>query len=268
MKEGGGKLAEQVVQVSKTADGIAVLTLNRSGAANALSLQMLYELHEAIYDIKFDRQVRCVILTGAGDKAFCAGADLKERADMDMTQVRQTVALIRGNINDLEQLPQPVIAAVNGAAFGGGTELALACDIRVAAKTAKFALTETSLAIIPGAGGTQRLPRLIGKGRAKELIFTARRIDAEEALEIGLVEYVTPPGEALAKALDIAKQIIRNGPIAVSQAKFAIDKGYDVDLQTGLAIEQNAYEVIIPTKDRLEGLQAFKEKRPPLFKGE
>lgn len=261
-------MTDQAVQVSKAADGIAVLTLNRPEAANALSLQMLYELHEAIYNIKFDRQVRCVIVTGAGDKAFCAGADLKERAGMDMTQVRQTVALIRGNINDLEQLPQPVIAAVNGAAFGGGTELALACDIRVATETAKFALTETSLGIIPGAGGTQRLPRLIGKGRAKELIFTARRIDAKEALEIGLVEYVTAPGGALAKAVEIAQQIVRNGPIAVSQAKFAIDKGYDVDLQTGLAIEQNAYEVIIPTKDRLEGLQAFKEKRLPLFRGE
>lgn len=261
-------MADQVVQVRKTEDGVAVITLNRPEAANALSLQMLYELHEAIHEIKFDRQVRCVLVTGAGDKAFCAGADLKERAGMDAIQVRKTVALIRGNINDLEQLPQPVIAAVNGVAFGGGTELALACDIRVAAETAKFGLTETSLGIIPGAGGTQRLPRLIGKGRAKELIFTARRIDAKEALDIGLVEYVTPTAGALNKAMELAQQIVRNGPIAVTQAKYAIDKGYDVDLQTGLAIEQNAYEVVIPTKDRLEGLQAFKEKRPPVYKGE
>lgn len=261
-------MTEKVVQVIKSEDGVAVITLNRLEAANALSLQMLYELHEAIYDIKFDRQIRCVIVTGAGDKAFCAGADLKERAGMNMTQVRKTVALIRGNINDLEQLPQPVIAAVNGVAFGGGTELALACDIRVAAETAKFGLTETSLGIIPGAGGTQRLPRLIGKGRAKELIFTARRIDAKEALDIGLVEYVTPAEGALTKAMEIARQIVRNGPIAVTQAKYAINKGSDVDLQTGLAIEQNAYEVVIPTKDRLEGLQAYKEKRSPVYKGE
>ncbi|GAX90082.1 enoyl-CoA hydratase [Effusibacillus lacus] len=259
---------EKAVLVSKREDGIAVVTLNRPEAANALSLQMLYELHEAIYEIKFDRSVRCVIVTGAGEKAFCAGADLKERASMDMTQVRKTVSLIRGNINDLEALPQPVIAAVNGVAFGGGTELALACDIRVASDTAKFGLTETSLGIIPGAGGTQRLPRLIGKGRAKELIFTARRIEANEALEIGLVEYVTGPEYLMDKALEIAGQIVRNAPIAVAQAKFAIDKGYDVDLQTGLAIEQNAYEVTIPTKDRLEGLLAFKEKRAPEYKGE
>ncbi|MGO4887520.1 enoyl-CoA hydratase [Anaerobacillus sp. MEB173] len=256
------------VLVSKNEDGIAVITLNRPEAANALSTQMLFDLHQAIYSIKFDRSVRCVIVTGAGEKVFCAGADLKERAGMDQTEVRKTVSLIRGNINDLEMLPQPVIAAVNGMAFGGGTELALACDIRVASETAKFGLTETSLGIIPGAGGTQRLPRLIGKGRAKEMIFTAKRIDAKEAEQIGLVEHVVSQESLMDKAMEIAKQIVRNGPVAVAQAKLAIDKGYDVDLNTGLAIEQNAYEVTIPTKDRMEGLQAFKEKRSPVFKGE
>lgn len=259
---------DKIVRVSQNERGIVTVTLNRPEAANALSLQMLYELHEAIYTIKYDRSVRCVILTGTGEKAFCAGADLKERAGMDATEVRKTVALIRGNINDLEALPQPVIAAVNGAAFGGGTEMALACDIRVASDQAKFGLTETSLGIIPGAGGTQRLPRLIGKGRAKELIFTARKISAMEAAAIGLVEYVTPPQSLMEKACEIAGQIVQNGPVAIAQAKLAIDNGYDVDLHTGLAIEQNAYEVTIPTKDRLEGLQAFKEKRRPQFKGE
>lgn len=259
---------DKAVLVSKREDGIATITLNRPEAANALSLQMLCELHEAIGEIRFDRFVRCVIVTGAGEKAFCAGADLKERAGMDTTQVRKTVSLIRGNLNDLESLPQPVIAAVNGAAFGGGTELALACDIRVASEQAKFGLTETSLGIIPGAGGTQRLPRLIGKGRAKELIFTARRIDAKEALAIGLVEYVVPAGALLDKALEIAGQIVRNAPVALAQAKYAIDRGYEVDLHTGLAIEMNAYEVTIPTKDRLEGLRAFREKRAPRYTGE
>jgi enoyl-CoA hydratase/carnithine racemase len=187
---------------------------------------------------------------------------------MDPVQVRKTVTLIRDTINSLELLPQPVIAAVNGVAFGGGTELALACDIRIASETAKLGLTETSLGIIPGAGGTQRLARLVGKGRAKELIFTARRIEANEALEIGLVEYTVPVASLMDKALEIAGQIVRNGPIAVAQAKFAIDKGYDVDINTGLAIEQNAYEVTMPTKDRLEGLQAFKEKRAPIYRGE
>ncbi|MEW9672127.1 enoyl-CoA hydratase [Ammoniphilus sp. 3BR4] len=259
---------DKAVAVSSMENGIVLITLNRPDAANALSLQMLKELQEAIATCKFDRSVRCVVITGAGEKAFCAGADLKERASMDMNQVRKTVSMIRGNIKDLEDLPQPVIAAVNGVAFGGGTELALACDIRIASEKAKFGLTETSLGIIPGAGGTQRLPRLVGKGRAKELIFTARRIDAEEAREMGLVEYVTPAESLISKALDLANQIARNAPIAVTQAKFAIEKGLEVDLNTGLAIEQNAYEIIIPTKDRLEGLQAFKERRIPVYKGE
>jgi methylglutaconyl-CoA hydratase len=258
----------KTILVNKMDNGVVMITLNRPEAANALSVQMLEELYDAILTCKYDRSVRCIVITGAGEKAFCAGADLKERAGMDQVQVRKTVSLIRENINSLELLPQPVIAAVNGVAFGGGTELALACDFRIASETAKLGLTETSLGIIPGAGGTQRLPRLVGKGRAKELIFTARRIDAKEALEIGLVEYSVPSGGLIDKALEIAGQIVRNGPIAVAQAKFAIDKGYDVDLNTGLAIEQNAYEVTIPTKDRLEGLQAFKEKRSPIYIGE
>lgn len=259
---------DQAVLVSTQEDGIVVITLNRPNAANALSIKLLEELKNVIESCKFDPSVRCLVITGAGEKAFCAGADLKERAGMDAQLVRKTVSLIRECVNNLEALPQPVIAAVNGAAFGGGTELALACDIRVASDNAKFGLTEASLGIIPGAGGTQRLPRLVGKGRAKELIFTARRIDAEEAREIGLVEYVGRPESLIEKALEIASQIVRNGPIAVRQAKFAIDKGLDVDLATGLSIEQNAYEVTIPTKDRLEGLQAFKEKRTPVYKGE
>lgn len=249
-------------------DGIVLITLNRSEAANSLSIQMLEELQEVIGTFKFDRSVRCIVITGAGEKAFCAGADLKERAGMDINQVRKTVAMIRATINELEALPQPVIAAVNGVAFGGGTELALACDIRIASEAAKFGLTETSLGIIPGAGGTQRLPRLIGKGKAKELIFTARRIEAKEAKESGLVEYVVPAESLINKALDIANQIVRNAPIAVSQAKLSINRGFDVDLNTALAIEESAYELTLPTSDRLEGLQAFREKRAPDFLGE
>lgn len=259
---------EKQVIFEVTDEGIAKILLNRPEAANAMSVQMLYQLHEAIQEIKYDPNVRCVIVTGAGEKVFCAGADLRERATMNPIEVKKTVSLIRGNINDLEQLPQPVIATLNGSAFGGGLELALACDIRIAASHIKVGLTETSLAIIPGAGGTQRLPRLIGKGKAKELIYTARRIDAQEAEKIGLVEHVVPYEELEEKAMSIANEIAKNGPLAVQQAKFAIDKGLDVDLQTGLSIEQKAYEVIIPTKDRLEGLAAFKEKRPPVYRGE
>lgn len=258
---------EQLILVAKQ-EGIATITLNRKEAANALSVQMLHELRDAIDDLRWDKNIRCVIVTGAGEKAFCAGADLKERAGMNQQQVRQTVGLIRDTLHALQTLTKPVIAAVNGVAFGGGTELALACDFRIAASEALFALTETSLGIIPGAGGTQRLPRLIGAGRAKELIFSARRVDAQEALQIGLVEYVVPATALLEKSYDIAGKIAQNAPIALAQAKFAIDQGLETSLGNGLAIEQNAYEVTIPTRDRQEGLQAFREKRPPRYTGE
>jgi enoyl-CoA hydratase/carnithine racemase len=258
----------KLVIISTLLNGIVIMTLNRPEAANSLSLHLLEELQDIIFSYKFDRSVRCIIITGTGEKAFCAGADLKERAEMDMAQVRRTVETIRRTINELEALPQPVIAAMNGSAFGGGLELALACDIRIASEKAKLGLTETSLGIIPGAGGTQRLPRLIGKGKAKELIYTAKRIDAKEAKEVGLVEYVVPAEALLNKAIELASLIVRNAPIAVAQAKFSIDKGYDVDINTGLSIEKSAYELTIPTKDRLEGLQAFKEKRSPNFVGE
>jgi|UniRef100_C5D2D5 methylglutaconyl-CoA hydratase len=258
----------ELVQYTALENGIAIITLNRPESANALSTALLYELSHLLYDLAFRRDVRVVIFTGAGEKVFCAGADLKERAGMNETEVRKTVALIRETINQIEQLPQPVICALNGSAFGGGLELALACDIRVAADTAQLGLTETSLGIIPGAGGTQRLPRLIGKGKAKELIFTAKRITAKEAEQIGLVEYVVPREQLMEKAMEIAEQIVVNAPIAVMQAKIAINRGLDVDLATGLRIEQMAYDITIPTKDRLEGLQAFKEKRKPVYKGE
>jgi methylglutaconyl-CoA hydratase len=248
-------------------EGIVTLTLNRTDAANALSLALLDELLAAYERIRYRNDVRVVIITGTGNKAFCAGADLKERAGMDETQVRQTVAKIRAAVNGLEELPMPVIAAVNGVAYGGGTELCLAADIRIAAASAKFGLTETSLAIIPGAGGTQRLSRLVGVAVAKELIFTARRIDAETAKEIGLVSKVVSDDELLTHAHHLAEEISANGPLAVRQAKFAINRGIEVDLQTGLAIEAKAYEVIIPTEDRLEGLRAFKEKRKPNYLG-
>lgn len=247
---------------------IATITLNRPEAANAFSRQMLAEINEIVGELKFNASIRTVIITGSGEKVFCAGADLKERAGMTPIEVKQTVALIRQVITAVELLPMPVIAAINGAAFGGGLELALACDIRIAAETAKVGLTETSLAIIPGAGGTQRLPRLIGLGKAKELIFTAQRVDAYEANEIGLVEYVVPKEKLLQKALELANRISSNGPIAVAQAKIAINKGIEVDLLTGLEIEQMAYAMTIPTKDRIEGLTAFKEKRKPQYKGE
>ncbi|WP_416826130.1 enoyl-CoA hydratase [Ectobacillus polymachus] len=247
---------------------VAIVTLNRPKQANALSLSLLEELQEVWKQLRENSDVRVVILTGAGEKAFCAGADLKERAGMNEAEVRRAVTLIRETVNQVEQLPQPVIAAINGIALGGGTELCLACDIRIASETATLGLTETSLAIIPGAGGTQRLPRLVGLGRAKELIYTARRITGVEAKEYSLVEDTVQADELLPKALEIAERIAQNGPIAIKAAKQAISEGMQVDLQSGLQVEMKAYETIIPTKDRLEGLQAFKDKRKPIYKGE
>lgn len=246
---------------------IAILTLNRPESANALSRDVLLSLSGHLRDIRFDEKVRVVIITASGEKAFCAGADLKERRGMNEQQVRQAVGLIKSTIEMVADLPQPVIAAVGGVAFGGGTELALAADLRFAATNAKFGLTETSLAIIPGAGGTQRLPQLVGVAKAKELIYTARRIDAAEAFRIGLVNEVVERDALLERCFEVATEISTNGPIAVRMAKFAIDRGLDVDLSTGLRVESQVYEAVIPTEDRQEGLVAFAEKRKPQYKG-
>jgi methylglutaconyl-CoA hydratase len=175
---------------------------------------------------------------------------------------------LRAAFTEVEDLPMPVIAALEGAALGGGLELALACDFRVVGAEARLGLPETGLAIIPGAGGTQRLPRLIGKARAKELIFTGRRIGAQEAERLGLAEYTVGAGLALEKARALAREILPNGPIALRMAKQAVNRGVEVDRETGLALEQACYAQVIPTKDRLEGLQAFREKRKPVYRGE
>ena len=187
---------------------------------------------------------------------------------MSQDQVRRFIFTIRNTFTAVEQVRVPVIAAINGFAFGGGMELALACDIRIASSNAVMGLTETSLAIIPGAGGTQRLPRIIGIAKAKELIFTARRIDAKTALDIGLVNRVVEPDQLHPASLEMAREIAKNGPIGVAQAKFAINNGTEASLGVALPLESKAYEVTIPTKDRLEALEAFAEKRKPVFKGE
>ena len=249
-------------------DHVGLITLNRPHAANALSIEMLKELQAVIDVIESNPTIRVVVLTGSGEKAFCAGADLKERKAMNEFEVLQTVKLIGETANKLENLSVPVIAGINGVAFGGGLEFSLACDIRIAANHAKVGLTETSLAIIPGAGGTQRLPRLIGVGKAKRLIYTASRLNAKEAYELGIVEEIVANEDLLTTAVDLASKIAENGPIAIKQAKKSINKGLEVDLQTGLEIEHLSYQHTIHTKDRLEGLQAFSEKRKPLYKGE
>lgn len=246
---------------------IALLTLNRPEAANAMSRAFLEQLRERLAYIEQQHEIYCVVITGAGDKAFCAGADLKERKGMSEREVIQTVRYIGVILREIERLRVPVIAAINGAAFGGGLELALSCDLRIASTTAKLGLTETSLAIIPGAGGTQRLPRLIGIGQAKRLIYTAKPISAQEALSIGLVEQVVEPSILLHEAVSLARIIATNGPVALQQAKIAINNGIETDLMTGLTIEHLAYRETIPTEDRLEGLRAFGEKRKPDYQG-
>lgn len=252
--------------------GIVVFGLNRPEAKNSFSKNLVQQLIEAVESVRFDTNARVIIIRSTTPGIFCAGADLKERATMPPQLVGPFVAKARRLIYDLENLPMPIIAAVDGAALGGGLEMALACDLRVAGANAKMGLVETRLAIIPGAGGTQRLPRVVGPSLAKELIFTARVLNGEEAEKIGLVNHAVPQNEngdaAYLRAIDLAREILPNGPIGVKMAKQAINKGIEVDIGTALSIEEACYAQIIPTKDRLEGLLAFKEKRKPNYIGQ
>lgn len=246
---------------------IVWITIDRPEVMNCLSFPTLRRLRGLFHQIAADLSVRAVVITGAGDKAFCAGADLKERKSMPIERVPWFVKNIRRTMDDLADLPQPTIGAINGVAFGGGTELLLACDLRVAAPHAQLGLTETSLAIIPGAGGTQRLPRLIGRARAKDLILTARKLDAVEAERIGLVNRIAPAGRLAECALELAVAIAENAPVAVRAAKAAIDQGGEQPLREGLETEARCYERVLPTQDRLEALRAFAEKRKPRYEG-
>ena len=257
---------DNILRIEEEA-GIATLTLNRPDVMNSLNFALLHALRDRVAAFRFRKDLRVIIITGSGERAFCSGADLKERATLSPDQVREYIYTIRNLFTAIEELNKPVIAGVNGIALGGGTELALACDIRIASSKASMGLTETRLAIIPGAGGTQRLPRLVGKGKAKELIFTGQRVDAQEALNIGLVNKVCGPKDLMEACHEMAAMICETGPVAIEQAKYAINYGLETDMHTGLAIESNAYWVCIPTEDRLEGLAAFKEKRKPVYKG-
>lgn len=248
---------------------VALLVLNREERRNALSRDTLLALGRLGRELVADPAVRAIVLTGAGDKAFCAGADLKERQGMTTDDVRVQVGLYRSELGVLDHSPKPVVAALNGVAFGGGLELALLCDLRVAAEHAELALPETSLGIIPGAGGTQRLPRVVGEARAKEMILLGRRLGAREALAWGLVNRVTPAGASVVDdTLAFIEPIANGAPVAQAAALAAVDASFDAaTLDQGLALERVFYDETLRSADRLEALAAFAEKRRPRYQG-
>ena len=247
-------------------DGLGILTMNRPAALNALNAETMEELLELLSAIKADPTVKVLIITGA-EKSFVAGADIKEMLPMTAAEGQAWGRLGQSVFSLIENLPQAVIAAINGFALGGGCELARACDIRIASEKAKFGQPEVSLGIIPGFCGTQRLPRLVGKGIAKELTYTGDMIDAQEALRIGLVNKVTTPEELMPTAKAMAGRIMKKGLFAVQMAKVAINNGLNTDLETGSVLEATLFGVTCATEDKKEGMTAFVEKRKPVFPG-
>ncbi|MEW5952711.1 MAG: enoyl-CoA hydratase-related protein [Bacillota bacterium] len=245
---------------------VAILSFNRPEAMNALSTLTAKDLLAALEELELDDQVFAAVLTAEGDRAFCAGADLKERKTLSREEMKKQRALFVKTFTAVAMFPKPLVAAVNGFALGGGMEFSLCCDFIIASEKAVFGLPEVGLAIIPGGGGTQLLPRVIGRNKAKELIFTGRKMTAREALDLGLVNYVVPAGELMVKTMEIMQQITKNGPIALQQAKRSINLGVELDLNTALALEAECYNVCLSTEDRDEGLLAFNEKRKPVYK--
>lgn len=258
----------ETIRVEHPEPGLALITLNRPAVRNALNTKMGEELRDIFVPLRFTPgDTRCIVITGQGDKAFCSGGDLKERHGMSDDQWHAQHAIFEEAYYAVMECPVPVIAAVNGYAYAGGCELALMCDFIYASTNARFALTEVSIGIMPGAGGTQNLPRAIGERRAKELILAAQPWDAAQALEWGLVNHVCEPGVLLETTFQTAQRICQNAPIAVRQAKKSIHHGLQVDNMTGLIYEVQCYERMISTEDRREGIAAFNEKRKPQFKG-
>jgi methylglutaconyl-CoA hydratase len=255
------------ILVERRDGGVVWVTLNRPDAHNALSRPVNLELMRLAGELGRDRSVRAVVITGAGQRSFCAGADLKERREVSADDTGPFVDAISGAIEAWARMPRPTVAALNGSAFGGGLELALACDFRVAVDLAEFALTEVRLGIMPGAGGSQRLPRLIGVARAKELIMLGRRVSARRALEIGLVHAVAAASELGRTVQELLEDLSSCAPVSVAMAKEAIDRGVEVGLDEALRIERRCYDVTLYTEDRNEGLRAFAEKRPPRYQG-
>ena len=255
------------ISLEKSENGIAQLSLNREVGKNSLSKEMVDELNQAVAQLRGDSSVRVLLIKSGVSKVFCAGADLKERLTMTNSDVETFVEKLRNSFQGVATLPIPTIAVIEGAALGGGLELALACDIRIVGARATLGLPETSLAIIPGAGGTQRLSRVIGIAKAKELIFTSARLNGEEAAAMGLVNQCVDADNALITAEGIALKIVQNGPIGVRMAKAAIDGGFGLSLEAGLEVERKCYAQVVNTEDRMEGINAFVEKRKSVYKG-
>ncbi|KXZ44325.1 hypothetical protein GPECTOR_69g418 [Gonium pectorale] len=272
-----GQLHVSVEPLSGPHEGVSVISLSRPAARNAIGRQLLRELAEALDVVRQERTTRCVLVRSTVPGVFCSGADLKERATMTQSEASEFVSRIRRTFTELQDLPMPTVAVVEGLALGGGAELALACDMRIMGQGAAMAFPEAQLGIIPGAGGTQaghagrssgRLPRIVGASRAKELIFTGRRVPGTEAGELKLADYVVPDDQVYERALSLAEQIVRSAPLSLRQAKAAVNKGLEVDLHSGLAVEEALYAQLLPSRDRLEGLKAFAEKRKPVYTGE
>ena len=247
-------------------EGIATVTVNRPAAFNALTISTLEELESVVAEIVRNPDIRAAVLTGAGTKAFVAGADIAAMCNMTPAQARELALLAHRTYAAIERSPKPFIAAVNGYALGGGCELAMACDIRVASENAKFGQPEINLGIMPGFGGTQRFPRLVGKGRALELILTGEMIDAREALRIGLVNRVVAQGELLDEARQLARKIAAKGLVALQLCKEAVDNGLEMDLTKACAYEAELFAYSFSTFDQKEGMGAFLEKRPAVFR--
>ncbi len=248
-------------------DRTALVTVNRPDALNALNSETVNELKDVFRGIRADENVGAVILTGAGEKAFIAGADIKEMTSASPTEAIASARRGQDLTNLIEDFPRIVIAAVNGYALGGGCEVAVACHIRIASTSALFGQPEVNLGIIPGWGGTQRLPRLVGKGRAIEMIAGGEMVSAERALEMGLVNYVTPPDELIEKCQEVAQSILKRGPEAVRLSLEAVNRGVEMTQEQGLEYEANLFGIAFSTDDRVEGTKAFVEKRKPNFKG-
>jgi enoyl-CoA hydratase/carnithine racemase len=246
---------------------VRILTIDGEAQMNVLSRALVAELTQHARQAAVEGAVRAVVLTGAGKRAFCAGANLKERRGWSEDDVRRWLVELHAGLREVERCPKPWIAAINGLALGGGCELALACDLRVMDPSAQIGLTETRIGVIPGGGGTVRLARIIGLGRAKDLILTARRVEAQEALQMGLANRISAAGDSVSAALALAHEMADNAPVAIAAAKASIDEAWDLPVDVALERERHHYEKPLLSEDRLEGLQAFAEKRPPKWKG-